>query len=41
MTDLLLEEEDEEVQKIEGLKTAKWRNMLLPILYTLVPEDCE
>lgn len=41
MTDLSLEEEDEEVEKVEGCNHREWKNSLLPILCRLVPEDCE
>ncbi len=33
MTDLSLEEEDEEVEKIEGCNHCEWKNSLLPILW--------
>lgn len=41
MTDLSLEEEDEEVEKIEGCNNREWKNPLLATLCRLVPEDCE
>ena len=41
MTDFSLEEEDEEVEKIEGCNHREWKNPLLPILCRLVPENCE
>jgi len=41
MAYLSLEEEDEEVEKIEGCDYREWKNPLVPILCRLVPEDCE
>lgn len=41
MTDLSLEKEDEEVEKIEGCNNREGKNSLLPILCRLVPEDSE
>ena len=39
ITDLLLEKEDKEVEKIEGYNNCKGKNSLLLILYKLVLED--
>ena len=41
MTDLQLEEEDKEIEKIEGYNYYEQKNTLLPILYRLVLEDYE
>jgi len=41
MTDLPLEEEDEEVEKIDGCNHRERKNPLLTILGRLVPENCE
>lgn len=41
MTDLSLEEEDEEVKKIQGCNHRERKNTMLPILRRLEPEDCE
>ena len=41
MTDLRLEEEDKEIEKIEGYNYYEQKNTLLPILYRLVLEDYE
>ena len=41
MTDLSLEEEDGEVEKIEGCNHREWKNSLLPMLCRLVPQNCE